>query len=231
MKRISTLTVAARRLQRSVGVPTRGWTGARRRRPIRISRSAITIASTPRSSSRTPCRSPIPSTTSCSASSLGDPQPANFSPLYKGQVLVHGMGFSPDHHTLAVVVDRLEFGDLHRHRDQCRQAHHLCRPLAARGVLHAGRQGSLGDGARRELRLRARRHDLRGKDADHRAERAGHDRSSRRTANTAMSARRSIRRPTSSRSPTTRSSARSSRPARSVPTSRRRPTASRSGSR
>ncbi len=34
---------------------------------------------------------------------LGDPQPANFSPLYKGQVLVHGMGYSPDHRTLAVV--------------------------------------------------------------------------------------------------------------------------------
>ena len=34
---------------------------------------------------------------------LGDPQPANLSPLYKGQVLVHGMGFSPDHKTLAVV--------------------------------------------------------------------------------------------------------------------------------
>src|SRR6201993_3525090 len=34
---------------------------------------------------------------------LGDPQPANFSPLYHGQVLVHGMGYSPDHHTLAVV--------------------------------------------------------------------------------------------------------------------------------
>src|SRR3979411_3185742 len=34
---------------------------------------------------------------------LGDPQPANFSPLYKGQVLVHGMGFSPDHTTIAVV--------------------------------------------------------------------------------------------------------------------------------
>src|ERR1700751_5073681 len=34
---------------------------------------------------------------------LGDPQPANFSPLYKGQVLVHGLGYSPDHHTLAVV--------------------------------------------------------------------------------------------------------------------------------
>jgi YVTN family beta-propeller protein len=34
---------------------------------------------------------------------LGDPQPGNFSPLYKGQVLVHGMGFAPDHKTLAVV--------------------------------------------------------------------------------------------------------------------------------
>ena len=35
---------------------------------------------------------------------LGEPQPANFSPLYRGQVLVHGLGFSPDHHTLAVVA-------------------------------------------------------------------------------------------------------------------------------
>ncbi|HLZ65481.1 MAG TPA: YncE family protein [Aliidongia sp.] len=34
---------------------------------------------------------------------LGDPSPGNFSPLYKGQVLVHGMGYSPDHKTLAVV--------------------------------------------------------------------------------------------------------------------------------
>jgi YVTN family beta-propeller protein len=34
---------------------------------------------------------------------LGDPQPANFSPLYKGQVLVHGMGFAPDGKTLAIV--------------------------------------------------------------------------------------------------------------------------------
>src|SRR3954469_9974756 len=34
---------------------------------------------------------------------LGDPAPANFSPLYKGQVLVHGLGYSPDHRTLAVV--------------------------------------------------------------------------------------------------------------------------------
>lgn len=34
---------------------------------------------------------------------LGDPQPGNFSPLYRGQVLVHGMGFSPDRKTIAVV--------------------------------------------------------------------------------------------------------------------------------
>src|SRR5262244_2161431 len=34
---------------------------------------------------------------------LGEPQPANFSPLYRGQVLVHGMGLSPDHKMLCVV--------------------------------------------------------------------------------------------------------------------------------
>src|ERR1700682_4989140 len=34
---------------------------------------------------------------------LGDPQPGNFSPLYRGQLLVHGLGFSPDHKTLVVV--------------------------------------------------------------------------------------------------------------------------------
>src|SRR5882724_4710077 len=34
---------------------------------------------------------------------LGDPQPGNLSPLYKGQVLVHGMGFSPDRKTIVVV--------------------------------------------------------------------------------------------------------------------------------
>ncbi len=34
---------------------------------------------------------------------LGEPQPANLTPLYRGQLLVHGLGFSPDHRTLAVV--------------------------------------------------------------------------------------------------------------------------------
>ena len=34
---------------------------------------------------------------------LGDPTPGNLSPLYRGQLLVHGMGFSHDHRTIAVV--------------------------------------------------------------------------------------------------------------------------------
>ena len=34
---------------------------------------------------------------------LGDQIPANLSPLYRGQLLVHGMGFSPDRKTLAVI--------------------------------------------------------------------------------------------------------------------------------
>ncbi len=35
---------------------------------------------------------------------LGDPSPASLSPLYKGQLLVHGLGFSPDHRTIVVVA-------------------------------------------------------------------------------------------------------------------------------
>jgi len=34
---------------------------------------------------------------------LGDPQPGNLSPLYRGQLLVHGLGASPDGRLLAVV--------------------------------------------------------------------------------------------------------------------------------
>src|ERR1700738_3946710 len=34
---------------------------------------------------------------------LGDPQPGNMSPLYRGQLLVHGLGFSPDHRALVAV--------------------------------------------------------------------------------------------------------------------------------
>jgi YVTN family beta-propeller protein len=34
---------------------------------------------------------------------LGDPVPASLAPLYKGALLVHGLGYSPDSQTLAVV--------------------------------------------------------------------------------------------------------------------------------
>src|SRR6267142_2274136 len=34
---------------------------------------------------------------------LGDPVPGALSPLYIGQLLVHGLGFSPDHRTLVAV--------------------------------------------------------------------------------------------------------------------------------
>jgi YVTN family beta-propeller protein len=34
---------------------------------------------------------------------LGEPLPTDLSPLYRGQLLVHGLGFSPDHRTVAVV--------------------------------------------------------------------------------------------------------------------------------
>src|SRR5262249_41295411 len=34
---------------------------------------------------------------------LGDPVPGALSPLYRGQLLVHGLGYSPDSRTLAVV--------------------------------------------------------------------------------------------------------------------------------
>src|SRR5262249_20329236 len=34
---------------------------------------------------------------------LGDTVPGALSPLYRGQLLVHGLGFSPDHRTLAAI--------------------------------------------------------------------------------------------------------------------------------
>ena len=34
---------------------------------------------------------------------LGDPEPGNLTPLYRGQLLVHGLGFSFDHKTVSAV--------------------------------------------------------------------------------------------------------------------------------
>ena len=82
-------------------------------------------------------------------SAAGEFQPALQGP---GAGAWHGLFARPSHARRR--LDRLQCGDVHRYRDQRGQTHDLCRPLAARGVLHAGRQGSLGDGARRELRRR-----------------------------------------------------------------------------
>ena len=58
---------------------------------------------------------------------LGDPTPGNFSPLYKGQVLVHGMGFAPDHRTLDGVGLRVDEGDRIR-----ADGHHRQRAMVGR---------------------------------------------------------------------------------------------------
>ena len=137
---------------------------------------------------------------------LGDPQPGNFSPLYRGQVLVHGMGFSPDHKTLAVVSigsNSVTF------IDTATNASSTSPMSAARRTRPSSRPTA------REVWVTVRGEDyvavLDGKTSRRRPAsscRTGRAcRSSRPTANMAMSARRSRRRPTSSRSPTTRSSA------------------------
>src|SRR5439155_1101275 len=38
---------------------------------------------------------------------LGDPQPGNLSPLYRGQLLVHGMGFSPETDVVSVADHKI----------------------------------------------------------------------------------------------------------------------------
>ena len=62
---------------------------------------------------------------------LGDPQPGNFSPLYRGQLLVHGMGFLTRPQNAGGGFHRIQFGNFHRYGDQHRQTHQLCRPFAA----------------------------------------------------------------------------------------------------
>ena len=138
---------------------------------------------------------------------LGDPQPGNFSPLYKGQVLVHGMGYSPDHRTLAVVSigsNSVTFIDTATN--------------AVKHVTYIGRSPHEAfftpDGKEVWVTVRGENYisvldpkTLRRRPASPR-QTARACRFSRRTANTAISARRSIRRPTWFRWPITRSSRR-----------------------
>ena len=160
---------------------------------------------------------------------LGDPSPTNFSPLYKGQVLVHGMGFSPDHKTLAVVSigsNSVTFIDTATN--------------AVKHTTYVGRSPHEAfytpDGNEVWVTVRGENYvdvlDARTFEEKTRIVTPPGPacRSSRPMASMAMSARHSILKSTSSPSPTIRLSRASSRRARSAPTSRRRLTGSRSGS-
>ena len=76
---------------------------------------------------------------------LGEPSPTNFSPLYRGQVLVHGMGFSPDHrHARRRVASARTPSRSSTRRRTPIEARDVCRALAARSVLHARRSARSG---------------------------------------------------------------------------------------
>lgn len=159
---------------------------------------------------------------------LGDPQPGNLSPLYRGQVLVHGMGFSPDHKRLAVVsigTNSVTFIDTAtntvKHVTYVGRAPHeaFFTPdgeevwVSVRGEDYVAVLDS--HTFLEKLRIRFRP-DL--------ACRFFHL-----TGNMDMCARRSILRPTSLPSPTIALSVKSCRQVPSAPTSRRRRTESKSG--
>ena len=162
---------------------------------------------------------------------LGDPLPASFSPLYRGQLLVHGLGFSPDHRTLAVVAigsNAVNFIDtatnMVKHVTYVGRSPHeaFFTPdgkevwVAVRGENYV----AVLDGTTYHEKTRIVV-----------ANGPGMTIFSPETGNTAMCARRSRRRPPSSPSPTTRSSGRSSRRAHSAPTLLRRRMVRRFGSR
>ncbi len=63
---------------------------------------------------------------------LGDPQPANLSPLYRGQVLRSRSRLLARSQDARCRIDRYQLVDLHRHGDQCGQAYDLRWSCAAR---------------------------------------------------------------------------------------------------
>ena len=68
---------------------------------------------------------------------LGNPVPGALSPLYRGQLLVHGLGFSPGFKDTCRRIHRLEFGNADRHGDQRSEGNNLCGTVASRGIFHA----------------------------------------------------------------------------------------------
>jgi len=58
---------------------------------------------------------------------LGNPVPGALSRCTRGQLLVHGMGYSPDYKTVAVVSVASNSGLADRHGEQCSEGDNLCR--------------------------------------------------------------------------------------------------------
>ena len=67
---------------------------------------------------------------------LGEDVPVAISPLYRGELLVHGMGFSPDHKTLAVISIGSNSVTLIDTETQHGQRQDLRGSFTARGILH-----------------------------------------------------------------------------------------------
>src|SRR4051812_14632432 len=106
---------------------------------------------------------------------LGDPQPMNLSPLYKSQVLVHGLGFSPDRKTLAVVSiasNSVTFIDTATNK--VKHTTYVGRSSHKAFFTQDGREVWVTVRGEK-LRGRSRRPNIRGENAHHGSERARHD--------------------------------------------------------
>jgi YVTN family beta-propeller protein len=161
---------------------------------------------------------------------LGDPSPSDLSPLYKGQVLAHGMGFSPDHHTLAIVsIGSNSVSFIDTATNKVKHVTYVGRAPHETFFTPDGKEVWVTVRGENYVSVRTARLTKRRRASPRRTGRAC--RFSRRPANTATSALRSTRKSMSLPSPTTRSSAKSRRLARSARISRRRRTVRRFGSR
>ena len=84
---------------------------------------------------------------------LGDPVPGGAQPALSRPVACARPRILAGPPHARGRLDRLQFGHVHRHGDQCDQGRRLHRPLSARGFFHARWKRTVGDGSRRRLRL------------------------------------------------------------------------------
>jgi hypothetical protein len=135
MKRSSILTVL-------LAATTLAWAIRLGRTSPGPYRSAIAIASTPRSSSRTrslsrPRRQQAPRRDPARRSAAGQFQSALQGPVACTR---HGIFARSSHHCCR--RDRLECRELHRYRDQLREARKLCRALTRRSLRQTEKRSS-----------------------------------------------------------------------------------------